>query len=79
MTVNSFEELGRVYGLRPRKRREKDFYCKICGGKMKRVSNVLLCENMVEHTDDNGNKSSKECGNRVILKIRRESGLMPPG
>lgn len=78
-TLNSFEALGEFFGIHKRQRKEKDFYCKACGGKMKRVSNVLICENMVEVEED-GKKVTKPCGNRVIMRVRRaESGLMAPG
>lgn len=78
-TLYGFEELGNFFGITKRPKREKDFYCKACGGKMKRINNVLICENMVEVEED-GKKVTKPCGNRVIMRVRRaESSLIAPG
>ncbi len=60
---NSFQDLGKVFGVHPKERKEKPFNCRKCGNPMKHIpgTNVFLCL----HVDDNG----KECGNRVLAKF----------
>lgn len=60
--LHNFIELGKVFGLSPRKRKEKPFVCRKCGEVMKHISgtNVFLCEGKLP--------DGKECGNRVFTK-----------
>ena len=57
---NNFADLGKAFGVSPKKHKERDFHCRKCGGVMYHVpgTNVFLCEN----ADKDGNV----CGNRVL-------------
>lgn len=82
MIIYSFEDLGKVYGLRPKtpKQKEGKIYCKRCGGLMKRHNNILICDNVTSRHDGSGENSSRVCGSYVIQGIRRSySSLIPPG
>ena len=59
---NTFAELGKAFGVFPRKRAEKPFVCRRCGKVMTHVpqTNVYICEN--------ADKEGKICGNRVFTK-----------
>jgi len=58
--MHTFLELGKAYGLTPKKSREKDFHCRKCGGVMRHIpqTNVFLCENK--------NEEGGVCGHRVF-------------
>lgn len=75
--LHSFEELGAAFGIKPKARREKEFRCKVCGGKMKHINNVLICENPHKRKTKDGKEEEFEYF--VLQKVRRESGLMAPG
>lgn len=62
MTLNSLAELGKVFHIQPKPRKEKRFYCRKCGALMEHVkgTNVYLC---------NGTNSEGEpCTNRLLSK-----------
>lgn len=61
MVLNSFIQLGEVFGVKPKPRKQKPFYCRKCGGEMRNVpgTNVMLCENK--------NSEGNDCGNRVFV------------
>ena len=63
MVFTSFADLGKVFGVNPRKRKDKPFYCRKCGAEMKHIpdTNVYLCEGK---TSD-----GVACGNRVLAKF----------
>ena len=75
--LHSFAELGKVFGIKPKQRKEKEYTCKVCGGKMKHINNVLICEK--PHKRKNKDGVEEEFEYFVLQKIRRESGLMAPG
>lgn len=56
---NSFVDLGRVFGVSPKERKNKDFHCRKCGGVMRHIpgTNVFVCEN---------EKDGITCGHRVL-------------
>lgn len=59
---NNLVDLGKAFGVSPRKRTEKPFICRKCGKVMTHIpnTNVYLCEN----ADEDG----RVCGNRVFTK-----------
>lgn len=70
---NSFEELGKAFGIKKKARKESTMVCRKCGGIMRHVegTNVYLCENPLK--DKNGkvikeDGKVKTCGNRVLAK-----------
>lgn len=63
MTYNNFIDFAAAeFGIKPKKRKEKPFYCRKCGSEMIHVpgTNVFLCE----HKTSDG----VLCGNRVFTK-----------
>lgn len=82
MIIYSLEDLGKVYGLRPKapKHKEGKIYCRKCGGLMKRHNNILICDNEISRTDPDGEKKIRVCNAYFIQAIRRTySSLIPPG
>ena len=66
MVFKSFADLGAaLYGLEKKPKKERTYYCRICGKPMRRVgeSNVYLCDGV--------NKENKPCNGRFILQPRR--------
>lgn len=66
MVLHSFAELGGVFGIKPKPRRERPYICRKCGAPMRRVAdtNVYFCTG----TNDEGNP----CTNRLILQAKPE-------
>lgn len=58
-TFNSFGDLGRVFGVSQKPKKDKDFHCRKCGGVMRHIpgTNIFLCEN---------EKDGVFCGHRVL-------------
>ena len=59
---STFTEIGKAFGVSPRKRKERPFICRKCGEVMKHIpgTNVFLCEGKLP--------DGKDCGNRVFTK-----------
>ena len=67
MAFQSFEDLGAaLYGLQKKTRKERPYYCRVCGKPMRRIgeSNVWLCDSVNE-------KTGKPCNGRFIRQPRR--------
>ena len=76
--IYSLEELGKAFGVKQKPRKEKEYRCKVCGGKMKHINNVLICEN--PHTRKNKNGENEEFEYFVLQRVHREdSSLLAPG
>lgn len=63
MVLNSFAELGEVFGVKQRPRKQRVYHCKRCGCEMYRVgeTNVYLCPGK--------NDKNEPCMNRMILPV----------
>lgn len=80
MVLYSLIDLGKAYNLCPKKPTEKKSYCRKCGGQMRHVNNVLICDIEVKCPGDDGKILKSGCGNIIIQKIHRQSGaLLAPG
>lgn len=63
MVLHSFNELGKVFGVKPRERKPKIYHCKKCGCQMHRVgdTNVYFCTGK--------NEDGVSCMNRLIAAV----------
>lgn len=65
-TLNSFADLGKVWGLAPKQKGEsKSRKCFRCGGEMRHIdgSNVFVCTGTTKGKDG----KEKQCTNRLIV------------
>ena len=77
-TVNSLEDLGKAFGIKPKQHKEKEYRCKVCGGKMMHINNVLICEN--PHTRVGKDGQDEEFEYFVLQRVKREeTRLLAPG
>ena len=65
MVLNSFSELGAVFHVNPKPRKERVYNCRKCGARMDRVgnSNVYFCTGK--------NEQGNPCTNRLILPVKK--------
>ena len=63
MVLQSFAELGGVFGLKPKQKKERTYNCRICGKPLTRIgeSNVYLCTGV--------NKENKPCTGWFIRPV----------
>lgn len=65
MVLHSFAELGKVFGIKQKPRKERVYTCRKCGSPMSRVgnTNVYLCNGK--------NSEGNPCMNRLILPVKK--------